>query len=286
MEQVYFDDALVAVDDAMVSVHDAGLLHGVGLFETMRSYSGKVFRLKNHLDRLFNSADKLGINITQSRVEIEKGIDKLLKANALKDARLRLTVTRGNIRQVFEEAEPQSTLFVTAGAMAAYPDEYYKHGMLTMLSPYKQNPDDPLAGHKTTNYFGRLIALQEARKKQAGEALWFTPANRLAEGCMSNVFLVLDGKLVTPKTDTPILPGITRKVVIELAEKNGIEVQQRDVVVNDIMTAEEIFLTNSIMEVMPVRQFEGHLVNEGSPGEMYKLLSEKYRQAVFDECFE
>ncbi len=288
MEQVYLNNQITPAEKASISIHDTGILHGVGLFETMRSYSGKVFRLRDHLDRLFYSAEKLDIAITQPRTEIEQATEKLLQANNLKDARIRLTLTRGNIRQLLEDEndQPQSTLFITASALTAYPEEYYKNGILTVLANYKQNPNDPLTGHKTINYFNRLIALHEARKKNAGEALWFTPANRLAEACMSNVFLVVDDKLVTPKLDTPVLPGITRQAVIQLAEKEGLEVQQREVLVNDIMSASEMLLTNSIMEIMPAKQFEAHVIGTGTPGEIFKLLSEKYRQAVARECFE
>ena len=189
-EYVFLNNALVNSDKAQISIHDAGLLHGVGLFETMRSYNGKVFRMQDHLDRLFHSAAILGITITNSKEEIIADTAELLQANKLLDARLRLTLTRGNIHNISPDHPPQSTLFITAVQLTAYPPELYRYGMTVIISPYKQNPDEPIAGHKTINYFNRLYALQQGQMKKAGEALWFTTTNRLAEGSVSNVFLV------------------------------------------------------------------------------------------------
>ena len=120
--------------------------------------------------------------------------------------------------------------------------------MLAVICPYKQNGEDPLVGHKTTNYFGRLLALRQAQRARAGEAIWFTTTNRLAEGCISNIFLVKDGRLLTPGLATPVLGGIVRKVVLESARQSGIECAETELVIKDLLEADEVFLTNSIME--------------------------------------
>jgi len=281
-EQVFLNDCLVDADQAYISVYDTGILHGVGLFETMRSYAGKVFRLKDHLDRLYNSAKMLNLDIWQSRDDIASAIGELIEANELcdKDGRLRLTITRGNMRDVSEDKPPVSTMFITAGAMAGYPPELYRVGMPVIISSYKQNPDDPTTGHKTLNFFARLIALQEAQQKKTGEALWFTTTNRLAEGCVSNVFVVHEDKLLTPPLDTPVLPGVVRRVVLELARDNGIECRQQELVIKDLLGASEVFLTNSIMELMPVRNIEAHKVGDEKPGPIYQKLHELYRRAI------
>lgn len=283
-EYVYLDEGLVDSAEAQVSVHDAGLLHGVGLFETMRSYNGRVFRLGDHLDRLFSSAEVLGLTITQSRQEMTDAIAELLEANGLgDDARLRLTVTRGNTSNITDDTVPHSTMVITAAGLVGYPLELYRHGMMVIISDYKQNPADPIGGHKTINFFPRLIALQQAQQKKAGEALWFTTNNRLAEGCISNVFIVQDDMLLTPPLDTPVLGGITRKVVLELARKNKIECQERELVVKDLLSASEVILTNSIMELMPVCHIEAHKVGDEKPGAVYRKLHDLYKQAVKDE---
>ena len=279
-EFVYFDDKIVGADEAMVSIHDAGLLHGVGLFETMRSYKGRVFRLADHLDRLFESAEVLGIKITQERSDIVAGIYSLLKANGLGEARIRLTTTRGNVRDIRDGEPGRSTLFVTAGPMQVYDGDLYRHGMTVVISPYKQNPDDPTTGHKTVNYLSRLMALQWAHTQGAGEALWFTPTNRLAEGCVSNVFIVQDDKLLTPPLDTPVLAGVSRKVVMEVAEAHDIECEECGLTIKDLLGAAEVLLTNSSMEVMPVRRVEAHVVGEDKPGAMYGKLHGWFREVV------
>jgi len=281
-EYVFLNDGLVPSEQAHVSISDAGLLHGVGLFETMRSYSGKVFRVADHVGRLEASAAALHVGIGHSSSEIIEAIDSLLEANDLRDARLRLTLTGGSVRQVGDEQRRSGSLFITAGAIEPYPQEFYERGMTVIVSSFKHNPAEPTVGHKTLNYFGRLLALQDAQRKQAGEALWFTPTNLLAEGCVSNVFLVRDNKVLTPGLDTGALPGITRQVVLELAEQNDIECQQCNLNIKDLLAASEVFLTNSIMELMPVCRVERHGVGDEKPGPVYRQLHELYRQAIFD----
>ena len=279
-EYVFLNEQLVDSDTAHISVHDAGLLHGVGLFETMRSYHRWVFRLADHLDRLFASAAALGIAITQDRTDIVTAIGRLLEANNLQEARLRLTVTRGSIRNSSINEPVPSTLLITAGVTEPYPLRFYEKGMTIILSNYKQNVADPMAGHKTLNYFSRLLALQQAQQQNAGEALWFTPTNCLAEGCISNVFVVDGHRLLTPPTDTPVLPGIVRKVVLELAETEGIEYEERPLYIKDLLGASEVFLTNSIMELMPVCRIERHVVGDDKPGPIYKQLHQLYCRTV------
>jgi branched-chain amino acid aminotransferase len=279
-EFVFINDGLIAAEDARISIYDAGLLHGVGVFETIRSYEGVIFRLEDHLERMFRSADELGFIVTQNREEVAGWLDVLLEANDLQDARIRLTMTRGNLRQVSEEDPGQSVMFATATAMTPYPAELYQRGMTVIVSDYKQNPADPTVRHKTLNYFSRLAALQEAQKKQAGEAIWLTTGNLLAEGSISNVFLVKEEILQTPPLDTPVLPGITRKVVLELAEDNDMEWKEEKLTIQDLLGAEEVFLTNSIMELMPVCRVERHAVGKDKPGPVYKKLHELYKQTV------
>jgi len=164
--------------------------------------------------------------------------------------------------------------------MTPYPPELYQRGMTVIVSDYKQNPADPTVRHKTLNYFSRLAALQEAQKKQAGEAIWMTTNNHLAEGSISNVFLVKEEKLQTPPLDTPVLPGITRKAVLELAAENDMEWVEQKLTIQDLLGADEVFLTNSIMELMPVCRIERHAVGKEKPGPVYKKLHDLYKQAV------
>ncbi len=278
--KVFLNGSLVDSAAAQISIHDSGLLHGVGLFETMRAYDQRVFGLHDHLDRLFTSAQALQISVTQSRETIINGVREVLHANGLTDARLRLTVTPGSMLNFDQDKAPDSTLIITCSKLQPYPAEYYEKGMTVVVSACKQNPDDAIAGHKTLCYLPRLLALQQAQAAQAGEALFFTTANRLAEGCISNVFLVSKQTLITPPLDTPVLAGVTRAKVIELAHEQEIDIEVRACVIKDVLGADEIFLTNSIMELMPVGRIERHPVGNEKPGPIYKTLREAYQEAT------
>jgi branched-chain amino acid aminotransferase len=281
-EKVFLNDRLVDIDKAGISVTDSGFLYGAGLFETMRSYNGVVFSLKDHLDRLSFSANALLINNTYSREYITDAIHKVLKANKLTNARLRLTLTGGPMSE--SEEKRKSTLLIAATKLQPYPPEYYKNGVLVVLSPFRQNTAEPIYGHKTTSYFSRMLALKSAHQKRAAEALWFTVDNRLAEGCISNVFLVKDSVLYTPPIETPVLAGVARKTVFQIALKNSIEFIEKNLYISDLLDADEIFLTNVIMQIMPVNRVEKHTVGNGKPGPLTKKLQKNFDECIKTEC--
>ena len=281
-ERVFLNDKLVDIDKACVSVTDGGLLYGMGLFETMRSYNGVVFCLKDHLDRLFFSASSLSIENSYDRKYITDAIYKLLKANKLSNARLRLTLTSGPM--VAEQEQRRATLLITATKLQPYPPEYYKTGVLVVLCPFRQNTAEPIYGHKTINYLSRMIALNVAHQKKAAEALWFTVDNRLAEGCISNVFLVKDSAIYTPPIETPVLAGVARKTVCQIALKNSIKLVEKTLGINDVLEADEIFLTNVIMQILPISAVEKHTVGDGKVGPMTKELMKFFGGVIKNEC--
>ncbi len=281
-EKVFLNDKLIDVERAQVSVRDSGLLYGAGLFETMRSHNGIVFRLEDHLDRLLSSATALSIHHAYDRPFLRRAVDQVLGANGLADARLRLTLTNGPIAETVEQASP--TLLITATNLQCYPSEYYQTGVLVVLCPYRQNTTEPICGHKTTNYYPRLLALTLARQKGAAESLWFTTDNRLAEGCISNVFLLKASVLYTPPLRTPVLAGIARKAICRIAKDESIELVEKDLHIADVLEADEIFLTNVVMEVLPVIGVERHTVGDGKVGPVTMRLREKYLQTIEEEC--
>jgi branched-chain amino acid aminotransferase len=281
-EKIFLNDKLVDSDKAYIPVTDSGLLYGAGLFETMRSYNGTVFELDSHLDRLFASAKALSINNPYDKKYFADAVYAVLKANELTDARLRLTLTSGPMGQPDENRKP--TVIIMATKLQPYPAEYYKKGVLVVLSPFRQNPADPLCGHKTTSYFSRIITLNLAHQKNAAEALWFTTDNRLAEGCISNVFLVKNSVLYTPLTNTPVLPGVARKTVFEIASQNSIQAVEKDLYINDLLDANEVFLTNVIMQVMPVNGIEKHTVGNGKVGQVTERLRKLFEEFVKEKC--
>lgn len=285
-DYIHLNGQLTPYDSACVPAGDAGLLHGAGLFETMRARNGKVFRLRQHLERIARSAQALSIPFSLGETDLKDMLDDLLDANGLTDARIRLTVTRGDIHAATAtDPVPPVTLLLTAVAFVPYPAELYEKGMTVVVSPWKQNPENPLTGHKTTSYFDRLVALRDAQQLHAGEALWLTAGTHyLAEGSVSNVFVVdKDGILCTPPLTVPekanqrlCLPGVTRQVVIEAATGANILPHERLLTVNDVLAAREVFLTNAIMGVMPVTRIERHEVGAGKPGEITRQLSAAY----------
>ncbi len=281
MEKVFLNDKLVDIDKAAISVTDSGFLYGAGLFETMRSYNGVVFSLKDHLDRLNFSARSLSIK-TYDREYITDAVYKVLKANKLTDARLRLTLTGGPMSKSEQERKP--TLVIAATKLQPYPAEYYEKGVLVVLCPFKQNTAEPTYGHKTISYFPRMIALNLAHQKRAAEALWFTVDNHLAEGCISNVFLVKDSALYTPPIETPVLAGVARKTVCQTALENSIKLVEKDLYINDVLEADEIFLTNVIMQVMPINSVEKHTVGDGKVGAMTKRLQKYFDDFIKQQC--
>lgn len=275
---------LVSADRARVSVFDAAFQHGVGLFETVRAYDGQVFRLEDHLDRLSSSARDLGLVLDRDAKQFGKAIGRVLKANQLTDARIRLTVTGGSVRLgIHTGAQGPPTVLITAGPMQPYQQDYYLKGMTVLVSDYRVSPQDPVARHKTICYLPRLAALKVAQQAQVGEAIWFTTDGYVAEGCISNMFMVRGEKLQTPSLELPILPGITRKVVLELAGRDGIEVQEGKFSLEQLLAAEEVFLTNSIMEIMPVTNIERHVVGSGQVGPVTGKMMQGYKQLVCQE---
>ncbi len=276
-EFVFLNNQLVNADNASISIYDTSVMHGIGLFESMRAYSGKLFRMKDHLDRLFNSASILKLNITQSREDIVKGIESLLEANNLieKDARMRLTVTPGNMREATEDGPPDNSIIITAAAMPAQTDQK-KNMMPVIISSYRLNSEEPTAGHKTLNYFNRLTILQQAHTEGFGEALCFSVKGFLCGGCLNNVFLVKDGKLITPALTKPVIPGITRKVVLEIARKAGIQTDEHDITSQELMAADEIFFTSSSQGIIATGNIGTHKIGEGAAGVITCKIMEKY----------
>jgi branched-chain amino acid aminotransferase len=281
-EKVFLNDKLIDIEKAHISVTDSGFLYGAGLFETMRSSYGVVFALKDHLDRLFSSASALSINNLNDKKYLTDAIYQVLKANKLTDARLRLTLTNGPMAE--SEEQRRATLLITATKLQPYPAEYYKKGVMVILSPARQNTFEPTCGHKTTSYFSRMITLNSAHQKRAAEALWFTTNNRLAEGCVSNVFLVKNSVIYTPSIETPVLAGIARKTVCQIASTNSIKLVEKDLNIDDVLGADEIFLTNIIMQIMPVTSVEKHTVGDGKVGEMTKRLQISFNELVERQC--
>lgn len=282
-EKVYLNGKILDAEEAKLTVFDAGLQHGVGLYETLRSYRGNVFGLKDHLGRMKNSASHLGIVVDAEEKTLAPAIGELLTANGLSDARLRITVTAGSVRVgIHLGGQSQPTTLITCWAVPPA-DEVYQYGVGVLLSDFKLSPSDPVARHKTLSFLPRLLALRTAQRANLADALWFTTDGYLAEGCTSNVFFLKDDTLFTPSLELPVMPGITRKIILDIARELQFPVEEGRSPLSDLLAAPEIFLTNTVMEILPVVAIEKHQVGDGRPGTVTRTFLQKYRKRVRDE---
>lgn len=283
-QTVWLNGEFVARERATVDVYDGGWLHGAGLFETVRAENGRPFRYEAHVDRLLRSAETLLQPISREALPSERELRDLLDRNHRRNARVRLTVSAGTVKDAEDGHGPSPHVCATCAELHSYPTRFYDEGITVAVSRYLQSPTDPLAGHKTTCYLGRLRALRDAQQLRCLEAVWFTTDHRLAEGSISNVFLVRDDVVKTPSLDTPVLPGITRAIVLDLSRSMRMNVVEDRLTIDDLLGAQEVFLTNAIMQVMPVIRIEKHDVGDGRPGSTTKRLLEAYRALVMAEC--
>ncbi len=274
---------MLPAEEARVSVFDAGFMQGIGLFETMRAYEGRVFRLQPHLDRLVQSARTLGWTVLPDTETLAANVHQVLSPFAGADARVRLTVTTGSLHAAAGDT-PELTIVAAAAPAEKYPDECYTRGVTAVVSDCRQCRSDPTAGHKTTSYFARLASLRAAHRQSAFEALWFTPDGFLAEGAISSVFVVRDEQLRTPPLDTPVLPGITRAAVMELAVEHDVPVREQGLTLADVLASEEVFLTNSMMELMPVVRIGRQPIGNEKPGEVTRKLAIAYGELIDREA--
>lgn len=286
-EIVYFNGSLVPRSQARVSVFDQGFLYGYGLFETMRAYHGQIFLLERHLKRLLGSAAAIGLGALEG-IDLGKACRETLEANRLPEARLRLTVSRGEM-----EAFPgtnvsvKPTVLVTARSYTPLPAGRYNTGFQAGISSLRRCRQSLISGIKSANYLVSLLARREAEASGWDEALMLNERGFLAEGSISNVFFVKGSGLVTPSLANGVLPGITRAVVMELAEAMGIGVAEGEVSPADLGQFDEAFLTNSLMEVMPLvavgEAGQTLTIGSGRPGRVTRRLMAAYQGMVAQE---
>jgi branched-chain amino acid aminotransferase len=288
-EMVYLNGSLVPREKAKISVSDQGFLYGYGLFETMRAYNGRIFLLNRHIKRLYEAAGVIGLEYKIRDINFEKVCNETVAANKLKEARVRLTVTNGdNAALPWTDKGGEPTVVVTAVPYISFVDDKYNLGFKVNIASVRRMKQSPLSAMKSVNYLLNVVARMEAAEKGLDETIILNDEGFIAEGGGSNIFFVQEGKLVTPSTDSGIIPGVTRGVVIELAAGLGMDVREGPVGIGAIKRCEEAFMTNAIIEIMPVTQVsdnEGNSVtiNDGKPGKITRRLTESYREMVIRE---
>jgi branched-chain amino acid aminotransferase len=278
-EIAYLNGRFLPFNEANISVNDSGFLYGYGCYETLRGYNGCFFRLDDHLDRLSRTAAELVLPVDIQMLKTV--VPETLRKNELTDARVRITLTGGEVS--LSSTRPSSknpTLLVTAVNYVPHSVETYEKGFNVIIARAARNSRSLLPGHKTTCFLESLLARRQALSAGADDALLLNEKGLLAEASSSNVFILSGGILKTPRLGSGLLPGVTRNIVLEIARQNGISAIEADILPDELMNAEEIFLTNSMIEIMPVTKLEGKAVSSGNPGPLTRRLIDIYREMV------
>lgn len=280
--QIYIDGTWYPKEEAKISVFDHGLLYGDGVFEGMRSYGGKVFRMQAHLDRLYESARAIHLTIPMTMEEIEAAVNKTLEMNGLSDGYVRLIVTRGVGNLGLDPYLcPKASVIVIADKISLYPAKLYDEGMeIVTASTVRNHPAAVNPRIKSLNYLGSILAKIEGLKAGCNEALMLNLNGEVAECTADNIFLVKHGELWTPPISAGILDGITRRAVIELARESGLVVHETSLTRHDVYVADECFLTGSAAEVIPVIKVDSRSIGDGRVGSVTKQLIAAFRALV------
>jgi len=283
--QIYINGKFYSKEDAKISVFDHGFLYGDGVFEGIRAYNGRVFKLKEHIDRLYNGANALLLNIPLSKEEMTEVVLETLRRNNLKDAYIRLVVSRGEGDLGLDPKKcKEPTIICIADKITLYPEKMYEEGLEIITSAVRRNPAEGVNPQiKSLNYLNNILAKIEANLYGALEALILNTEDYVAECTGDNIFIVKDGKLITPPPYVGILVGITRNVIIELARKQGINVEEKVFTRYEIFSADECFLTGTAAEVIPVVKLDGRPIGNGKPGPITKRLLNDFKEYIKNE---
>lgn len=281
---VYVDGSYYPKSQAKISVFDHGLLYGDGIFEGIRAYNGSVFKLKEHIDRLYRSAHMIMLEIPMAKEQMIQAVLETLRKNSLKDSYIRLIVTRGvgdlglNPKKC---AKP--TIIIITDTITLHKVEAKEKGVTAMLSWVKRDPVDATSHEiKSLNYLNSILAKIEANIAGVDEAICLDKNGFICEGVAENIFMVKNGKLFTPPSYTGALQGITAEEVMRLARRLGYDVEERNITPYELFNAEEAFFTGTAAEIIPVREINKRTIDSGKPGPITKKLMAEFSKVVLD----
>jgi len=282
---IYIDGKFYPKSEAKVSVYDHGLLYGDGVFEGIRAYSGIVFKLKEHLERLCRSAHTIRLRIPLTKSEMTRTVLETLRKNNLRDAYVRLVVTRGIGDLGLDPRKcPKPTVIIIAEPIIQiYGADAKEKGMTAVISWVKRDSVDATTHEiKSLNYLNSILAKIEANDAGVDEAICLDKNGFVCEGTGENIFMVKEGKIATPPISTGALAGVTRQRVMELAEDLGYAVAERNITPNELFNADEVFFTGTAAEVVPVTEINRRVIGDGKPGSVTKRLMKEFERIVKD----
>ncbi len=282
--QIYIDGKFYPKSEAKISVYDHGFLYGDGVFEGIRAYNGVVFKLKEHVDRLYRSAHAIMLNIPLTKQEMIQAVVDTLRRNQMKDSYIRLVVSRGVGDLGLDPRKcPKPTVIIITDTIKIKSGNAQETGITTMFSWVRRNPVDATTHEvKSLNYLNSILAKIEANNNGVDEAMCLENNGYIAEGVGENVFIVKNGELFTPPTSTGALAGITAEVVAEIAVKLGIKVNITNLTPFMLFTADEAFFTGTAMEMAPIREVNKRVIGDGKPGPVTKKLIAEFQKVIAD----
>ncbi|MEB2309502.1 MAG: aminodeoxychorismate lyase [Candidatus Brocadiaceae bacterium] len=279
---IFFNDAIVDKTDGRLRILDRGFLYGDGLFETLRTYDKRPFRLDSHVARLTSSARYFAIPFHYTTQDLQQIIEQLLARNKLRDAYVRMTLSRGSgMNEFIPTGIYQPTFLIHTKPFTAYPASFYKTGVSLITSSIRRSTTCPISNHKTLSYLTNYLIKKEAVDQGAHDALILNTEGYVTECAVSNVFLVERNTVITPSLKANLLPGVTRGTILELCKRNGVHASEELFGLERVLAADEVFLTNSLMEVMPVSAINGKTVGRLVPGVITSLLHNKYQALAY-----
>jgi branched-chain amino acid aminotransferase len=285
--QVYMDGVYYPQSQAKISVYDHGLLYGDGVFEGIRAYNGVVFKLKEHISRLFRSAHALMLNIPLTEEEMTQAVVETLRKNNLRDAYIRLVVTRGVGDLGLDPRKcPKPSVIIITDTISIMSSEAKERGISTVITWVRRHPVDTTTHEiKSLNYLNSVLAKMEATAYGVDEAIGLDKTGLVSEGVGENLFIVKDGKVFTPPSSTGALAGITAKLAIEFAIKLGYAVTEANVTPFQLFSADEAFFTGTAAEVVPIREVNKRQIGNGTPGPVTKKLIAAFEKAIVEPAF-
>jgi branched-chain amino acid aminotransferase len=278
---IFFNGKIIPDTERCISSGDRGFLYGDGIFETLRTYNDEPFKLAEHLERMRCSAEELKISVEYTNAEISENITKLLEKNSIRNAYIRITFSRGEGGSALQMSDClRSTVLIQIKPFKPYDEKLYNEGMCLIVSGHRRSTTSPIYSHKTTNLLTSILLKEEARKRSAHDSIVLNTDGRVAECIVSNIFMVNNGSVITPSLDTNILPGVTRKTVLDICQNSGIPAREECFKIETLIKAKEVFITNSLMEIMPVSRVEDNKIGKITPGKITQQLMGVYKSLI------